>query len=183
VSYVPELLSLIEAITLVAERLGRDREQAMLQFRAALRDGAIPTTGYVSNVGERTQIRLAPGWWIDGEIDWDASTVRSEREGSQWWEKDAEGVQVSRSDLDRVFPTELSSGAPGRRTSIDAVLQELERRYEHNELKSSVTLEAQDLERWLQSGPILPKMKAKSIKNGITSRYREMKRSSPATDL
>ena len=175
--YIPQMLSLLQALNFVTERLGGNREQAMLQLRDTLRDGAIEATGYVDFYGEPTLTTLEPGWWLDGEIDWEASTVRSEIAGARWWTNVAEGVQVSRSCLDAVFPVVAIPGIPGRPTGMPVVLNEFERRAAARVLEATVTDQAKQLERWFGKTHARDrKLSAKAIENNIRVRYRELKK-------
>jgi hypothetical protein len=73
------------------------------------------------------------------------------------------------------LPTARASGAPGRPTSMQLVLDEFERRA-LADLEATVTAEAERLAHWLAAThPTAPKLTAKTIRNKIASRFRELR--------
>jgi hypothetical protein len=110
-----------------------------------------------------------------GEEDWrrgfDDALVN--RYGNHW-----SRLIVSKEDV-RVrwpfhLPTARASGAPGRPTSMQLVLDELERRASAG-LEASASAEAEVLAAWLpKAHPSAPKLTAKTIRNKIGSRFRQL---------
>jgi hypothetical protein len=73
------------------------------------------------------------------------------------------------------LPTMHASGAPGRPSSMQLVLDKLEKRALAC-LEANVTAEAEHLARWLAAThPTAPKLTAKTIRNKIASRFRELR--------
>jgi hypothetical protein len=105
--------------------------------------------------------------WLKGHDD----SLRN-RNGPQW-----RRLLVLRSDVIKFWPFEQSrSGAPGRPSSMHLVEIEFRARCERNEVSASVTKEAELLADWLQGKhPSEPRLKAKTIKNKLSSAYRQHK--------
>jgi hypothetical protein len=96
------------------------------------------------------------------------------RQGTQWTQ-----LMVLKSDVAKWWPfglradAVLSSGSPGRPTSMHLVRLEYEARWQRGEAQKSIAGEAKSLALWLaRAHPEAPKLTPKTIENNIRAEHR-----------
>lgn len=93
----------------------------------------------------------------------------------------ARWVEVSRSDIDRLWPDQSSgaiyrSGFQGQPTSKHLIEAELHRRGESGEISQTLAAEFEYLVGWLkQTYPAAPTPTAKTVKNNIRDLYKKLR--------
>jgi hypothetical protein len=134
-----------------------------------------------------TQIPSLEFILVDGQPTWDRDKHGGREYGAAYAPASGgsareawTGLCFKKADVLRVYGqpfdvAPLSTGAPGRRTSMHLVRVELERRALAGEVLASMTAEAEALAAWLpQKHPEYPPLTPKTIRNALARRFREL---------
>lgn len=163
-----------EAIRVVGSRGGERQPVPAYVFADCLVDYPYDDAELTLILSEDLYLRSYP---YGGEEAWrrggDDALVN--RTGVKW-----SRLQVFKPDVVKRWPfgtQQPKAGAPGRPTSMHLVRTELEERASRNELAATVTDEAKALSQWLAATHSdCPPLTAKTIRNNIGGRYRELTR-------
>ena len=100
--YVSANVTLSEAVAIVQDRLGCDSSEAERQLLAALRDGAVHSSGFVLFYREWTERSLGSEYWMAPSIEWSGSGLLSDLAPRR--SEEARHVRVTRESLETTFP-------------------------------------------------------------------------------
>lgn len=170
-----------EAATAEARiKVFRDEQQKILTIVRKTAIRWLLKTEYVCVAYLEGQRVIVPSRAWSGIVDWDDETILFAKQRYSHLRviargklKKAQWEKVKRMAKDEPAKVIISSGAPGRPSSMNLVRHEFKRRKAGKRLKESLAAEAVYLEAWLKSvHPKAPLLKAKTIANNLRGEYR-----------